>query len=91
MLTGQAKKDYQREYMRKRQGVKNPRVGLITSDGSNNNGSNIKSKLAKVGLKVGKDGKLDTTGLTRKPLEIESNTIVSPNLDAGGEVVPDYW
>ena len=40
MLKGQAKKEYQREYMRKRQGVKNPRVGLITSDRSNNNGSN---------------------------------------------------
>ncbi len=30
MLKGEAKKDYQRDYMRKRQGVKNSRVGLIT-------------------------------------------------------------
>lgn len=82
MLTGSAKKDYQREYMRKRQGVKNPRVGLITSDGSNNNGSNnvktpdLKSKLAKVGLNLEGNRVSGAVGLGSSPLKTSLNSRV---------------
>lgn len=44
-LKGEAKKIYQRGYMRGRQGTKTPRVGLITPERSNNQGSNNIKKL----------------------------------------------
>lgn len=56
MLTGQAKVDYQREYMRKRRasGLIRSSVGLTEKAGSNtryNTGSNIYSKGSTITLK----------------------------------------
>ena len=74
-LTGEAKKLYQRDYMRRRQGTKRPRVGLITSVGSNKDallGSNkldLKARLGKVGLNtVGNRVSLQST---RSPLRMQ--------------------
>lgn len=55
MLTGQAKTDYQREYMRRRRaGLTDELENAYTNElvGSNKNGSNIKDKLGAVGLTI---------------------------------------
>jgi len=75
-LTGQAKTDYQRDYMRRRQGTKSPRVGLITSGGSNNTGSNkadLETRLRKVGLNLDGNRILDALGAKSSPLSKESS------------------
>ena len=81
MLTGQTKTDYQREYMRKRRSntgsnsvSSKPFPPPLELDGSNkgltgSSKDDLKAKLSKVGLNIGKDGVLDPTGLTRSPIE----------------------
>ncbi len=52
--------------------------------------TDLESKLAKVGLKVGKDGKLDATGLTMKPLESSLSAVVpryNPRIHKQGDTV----
>lgn len=72
MLTGQPKKDYQREWVRQ----KRARVRQGSTHSVRPDKIDLKSKLAGVGLKVDKDGVLDATGLTRKPLETSLNSRV---------------
>ncbi len=59
-LKGQAKIDYQWDYMRRRRGSNTGSNTIV--EGSNK--PNIEAKLSKVGLTVGKDGLLGLTGWT---------------------------
>ena len=102
-LKGQAKIDYQKEYQRKHQKEYRQRQkGLINASGSNqgliigsnqSGKTNLKAKLAKAGLNIGKDGRLDLTQSTREPVRPESNTTVpmfNPSIHKAGDKVLVY-
>ena len=98
MLKGQDKKDYQRsymkDYMRNRRLVKTPllrpvktplRPTVKTQDKTDR-----EAKLEKAGLTVGKNGLLDLTGSTRRPLQEESNSripVYNPAIHKAGDRV----
>ena len=82
MLTGQAKTNYQREYMRRR------RAGLTRSNTRSNNGSNngdVKPNIPLYNPAIHRAG--DTVKVLRGKREV---IITIPRLDAGGNPIPDY-
>jgi len=86
MLTGQAKTNYQREYMRRR------RAGLTRSNTRSNNrfdtrsnSGNVKPNIPLYNPVIHKAG--DTVRVLKGKREV---TITIPGLDAEGNPIPDY-
>ena len=95
-LKGQAKKDYQRNYMRSlrlKGRVVRPALDPVRPGVKTPGKTNLKAKLAKAGLNIGKDGTLDLTQSTREPVRPESNTTVpmfNPSIHKAGDKVMVY-
>ncbi len=73
-LKGQAKTDYQREYMRKRQGTKKPRAGLITRSNKPDIGSNKDESKQETLVELRKLISGDALKSKSSPLKEQSNS-----------------
>ena len=90
-LTGKAKKEYQRDYMRRRrQGLTKKDVRPVRPTVQTPDKTDLKAKLAKVGLKLDGNRISLAPPSTRSPLETESNSrllLYNPRVHKTGDMV----